>query len=176
MTHKPNRLASQFRQNSQIALDNRHAFKLAATTVISLVGSAGSGKTSLIEAAVRLAQNTSFGAIIGNLASQRDAERLQQLGLRAIPVITDNLTAEHVQEVLSECELNRCDVLFIESNGNSASPVEFDFGQALRVAVFSVAGGDDKAAANPRLVADADLVVLTKSDLLEMIDYMEKNR
>jgi len=165
------RLAAKFKANSQTAVSNRKTFALAGTTVISLVGSAGSGKTALIEAAVRLAHNTKFGAIVGNLASPRDAERLQRLGVRAIPVLTDNLTAEHVHEVLEEFEAESCDVLFIESSGNVESPVEYDFGQAVRVAVFSVAGGDDKAAANPRLVADADLIVLTKADLLPYVTF-----
>jgi len=171
MTAKQKQLAATFKANSATAAVNRQMFTRSATTAISLVGSAGSGKTSLIEAATRLAFNTSFGAIVGNLASPRDAERLQRLGVRAVPVVTDNLSADHVHEVLGEFDLNLCDVLFIESSGNVQSPVEFDFGQTARVAVFSVAGGDDKAAANPRLVADADLIVLTKTDLLPYVTF-----
>lgn len=171
MTIRQKQLAAKFKANSQTAVVNRHAFSLSGTTAISLVGSAGTGKTSLIEAAMRLAHNATIGAIVGNLASPRDAERLQRLGVRSVPVVTDNLTAEHVHESLGEFELNRCDILFIESGGNVESPVEFDFGQSARVAVFSVAGGDDKAAANPRLVADADLIVLTKTDLLPYVTF-----
>ncbi len=171
MSTNQKQLASKFKSNSQKAVINRKAFALMGTDVISLVGSAGSGKTALIEAAARLAHRTTFGAIIGNLAASRDAERLQRLGVRAIPVLTDNLTAEHVAEVLEEFETEPCDVLFIESGGNVESPVEYDFGQTARVAVFSVAGGDDKGAAQPRLVADADLIVLTKADLLPYVTF-----
>jgi len=163
--------ARKFAANSKIAVENRRLFKHSATTAISVVGSAGSGKTALIEAAAHRARHTSVGAIIGNLASSRDAERLQRLGIQAVPVITDNLTAEQVRDALAEFDLNRCDILFIESNGNADSPVEYDFGQSARVGVFSVAGGDDKAAEFPRLVADADLIVLTKSDLLPHVHF-----
>jgi len=170
--HVPNDyFARKFAANSKIAVENRRLLKHSATTAISVVGSAGSGKTALIESAAHRAHHTSVGAIIGNLASSRDAERLQRLGIQAVPVITDNLTAEHVRDALTEFDLDRCDILFIESNGNADSPVEYDFGQSARVAVFSVAGGDDKAAEFPRLVADADLIVLTKSDLLPHVHF-----
>jgi hydrogenase nickel incorporation protein HypB len=168
----PTSLAEHFSTNAKIAAANRAAFALDGVTAVSLVGPAGCGKTVLIESlARRVAGQIRLSAIIGNLAAARDAERLACGGVYAVPVQTDNILAEHVRTALPELALNQTDLVLIEGNGNTISPVEFDLGQDLRVAVFSVAGGDDKAAAYPRLVAESDLVVLTKADLLPYVTF-----
>jgi hydrogenase nickel incorporation protein HypB len=165
-------LATRFELNSQVAAANRAAFALDGVTAINLAGPAGSGKTALVEAvAHRVSGHIRLAAVVGNLAAPRDAERLCRLGVRTIPMQTDNLAAIHVRSVLAELDLARTDLVFLESGGNTLSPVEFDLGQDARVAVFSVAGGDDKAAAYPHLVAESDLVLLTKADLLPHVTF-----
>jgi hydrogenase nickel incorporation protein HypB len=165
-------LRERFSRNMKIASANRGAFALDAVTAVSLIGPAGSGKTALVESmARRVAGQIRLAAIIGNLAAQRDAERLARSGVLAVAVQTDNLAADDVRAALPELNLSRTDMIFIEGGGNTLSPVEFDLGQDLRIAVFSVAGGDEKAAAYPRLVAESDMVLLTKSDLLPYVSF-----
>jgi hydrogenase nickel incorporation protein HypB len=50
-------------------------------------------------------------------------------------------------------------------------PAGFDLGEHLRVALLSVAEGDDKVAKYPTLFQQADVVLLTKIDLLGVLDF-----
>ena len=137
-----------------------------------MVGPAGSGKTSAIEALLtRLDSELRVAVMVGNLAAERQVSRITRHGYQAVPLITDNLTAVHVRETLGQLDLRDLDLLVIEADGNALSPVEFDLGHHLRVCVFSLAGGDDKATEYPFLVAGSDLVLLTKTDLLPFVTF-----
>lgn len=165
-------LSDRFRLNSDIAETNRKDFDAAGLTVISVVGPAGSGKTSAIEALLtRLDPKVRVAVMVGNLAAERQVSRITRHGFQAVPLITDNLTAVHVRESLGQLDLGHLDLLVIEADGNALSPVEFDLGHHLRVSVFSVAGGDDKATEYPFLVAGSDLVLLTKTDLRPFVTF-----
>lgn len=165
-------LNERFELNSRIALANRKDFDAAGLKVISVVGPAGSGKTSAIEALLTcLDPKLHVAVMVGNLAAERQVSRITRHGYQAVPLITDNLTAVHVRETLCQLVLQDLDLLVIEADGNALSPVEFDLGHHLRVCVFSVAGGDDKATEYPFLVAGSDLVLLTKTDLLPFVTF-----
>jgi hydrogenase nickel incorporation protein HypB len=165
-------LDERFELNNQIARANRKDFDAAGLTVISVVGPAGSGKTSAIEALLtRLNSKMRVGVMVGNLAAERQVARITRHGVQAVPLVTDNVTAAHVRESLNRLDLRHLDLLIIEADGNALSPVEFDLGHHLRVSVFSVAGGDDKATEYPFLVAGSDLVLLTKTDLLPYVTF-----
>lgn len=165
-------LNERFELNNQIARANREDFDAAGLTVISVVGPAGSGKTSAIEALLTsLDPKVRAAVMVGNLAAERQVSRITRHGYHAVPLVTDNLTAVHVRESLSRLDLRHLDLLIIEADGNALSPVEFDLGHHLRVSVFSVAGGDDKATEYPFLVAGSDLVLLTKTDLLPVVTF-----
>ena len=165
-------LNERFELNSRIALANRKDFDAAGLKVISVVGPAGSGKTSAIEALLtRLDPKLHVAVMVGNLAAERQVSRITRHGYQAVPLITDNLTAVHVRETLCQLVLQDLDLLVIEADGNALSPVEFDLGHHLRVCVFSLAGGDDKATEYPFLVAGSDLVLLTKIDLLPFVTF-----
>lgn len=158
--------------NNPIARANRASFDAAGVTAISLVGPAGSGKTSLIEALIeRLNPKIRAAVIVGDLAAARQVERIARHGCHAIPIVTDNLAAINVRDALSQLDLNDLDLLLIESEDNAHSPVEFHLGQHLRASVFSSAGGDDKATEYPFLIAASDLVLVTKTDLLPLVSF-----
>jgi hydrogenase nickel incorporation protein HypB len=159
-------------QNGKTAAKNRADFDAAGTTVITLVGRAGAGKTSLIEAILlRMSPPIHAAAIIGNLVADRQISRITRHGYQAVPIKTDSMTAAHVRDVLPQLDLPSLDLLFIEADSNSLNPTAFDLGQHLRIGAFSVAGGDDKVNEFPSLVAASDLVLLSKVDLLPIVTF-----
>ena len=165
-------LKERFEQNSKIARAIRGELDAAGVRAISLVGPAGSGKTSVIAGLLeRLNPAMRVAVLVGNLAANRQVERLARCGPTTIPMVTDNLTALHVRQALDRLDLHQLDLLLIEADGNAISPVEFDLGHHLRACVFSVAGGDDKANVFPFLVADSDVILLTKVDLLPFVNF-----
>ncbi|MGD0541247.1 MAG: hydrogenase nickel incorporation protein HypB [Tepidisphaeraceae bacterium] len=169
---KPVTLNERFELNNQIAQANRKDFDAAGLTAISVVGPAGSGKTTAIEALLtRLNTKVRVAVMVGNLAAERQVSRITRHGYQVVPLVTDNVTATHVRESLGQLDLKHLDLLIIETDGNALSPIEFDLGHHLRVSVFSVAGGDDKATEYPFLVAGSDLVLLTKTDLLPFVTF-----
>jgi hydrogenase nickel incorporation protein HypB len=60
-------------------------------------------------------------------------------------------------------------VLFIENVGNLVCPAAFDLGEARRVVMLSVTEGDDKPLKYPDMFHAADLMVITKTDLLPYV-------
>ncbi|HUB24653.1 MAG TPA: hydrogenase nickel incorporation protein HypB [Tepidisphaeraceae bacterium] len=165
-------LKTRFDLNGQIARANRAVFDAAGVAAISLVGPAGSGKTSLIESLLgQIDTGIRTAAIVCDMAAERQAERLARLRCKAIPLVTNNLAAINVRQALNQLNLNEVDLVIIESECNAHSPVEFDLGQHSRASVFSVAGGDDKATEYPFLIAGSDVVLLTKIDLLPLVTF-----
>jgi hydrogenase nickel incorporation protein HypB len=157
--------------NDEVAELNRRRFKEAGVYVVDVMGAPGSGKTALIEQAIRYLQPaaTRVGVIAGDLATQRDADRLARFTRHVVQVNTGrtcHLEANHVRRAIDEIDLDALDLLFIENVGNLICPVGFDLGQNAKVGVFSISEGDDKAAKHPYMVREADLLLLNKTDLL----------
>ena len=141
-------------------------------TVISLIGPAGSGKTSLDRSiAVPAGSEDSRCGDRRQLRCRPAgcAHRLPRI--QAVPLVTDNLTADLSAVCSDTLDVKKLDLLLIEADVNAIDPAEFDFGQHLRVSVFSVAGGDDRATEYPFLVAGSDLILLTKTDLLPFVTF-----
>jgi hydrogenase nickel incorporation protein HypB len=169
-----NPLTSKYRSelNERAARANRENFDAAGVTSFTVVGPAGSGKTSIIEGLLlRLAPPLRSAVIMANLAADRQISRIMRHGYQTVPIKADTLAASHIRDVLPQLNLPDLDMLFIEVDGNSVSPVEFDLGHHYRIGVFSAAGGDDKANEFPQLVAKSDLVLLTKIDLLPFVHF-----
>jgi hydrogenase nickel incorporation protein HypB len=112
--------------------------------------------------------------LVGDLATQRDGDRLARWCDRVAQISTGqgcHLEAAQVRAALGRIDLEAVDLLLIENVGNLICPVGFDLGQAATVGVFSVTDGDDKAAKHPYLVEEADLLLLTKVDLLPYVPF-----
>ncbi len=110
----------------------------------------------------------------GDLTTTRDAERINALGVPVVQLLTEggcHLNATHVQQALGQVSLDELDLLIIENVGNPICPANFDLGEHLRIAVLSVAEGHDKPSKSPLLFKNAQLVVLTKCDLLPYVDF-----
>ena len=160
--------------NERGARHNREHFQEAGVLALNLMGSPGSGKTALLEAtARRLRSHLRLGAMSADLATERDAERLARAGIPAAAITTGSachLDAELVHQGLHKLPWQELDVLFVENVGNLVCPAVYDLGQAANVVVLSIAEGEDKPLKYPVMFRRADLVILSKMDLLPHLE------
>jgi hydrogenase nickel incorporation protein HypB len=140
----------------------------------NVMGAIGSGKTLLIERIVeRLHGRYRFGAIAGDVAGHDDYERFIKLRIPAVNLNTEtqcHLDAHMVEHALEELPLDEIDVLFIENVGNLVCPADFPLGVEREIVVVSVTEGDDMVRKHPKIFAQADLVILNKVDLAELVE------
>jgi len=158
----------------RVARHNREHFSGHGVLAVHLMGAPGSGKTAIIEATARaLAGRMRMRAITGDPATHRDAERLDAAGVPSAPITTGAsclLDAEMVHRALQHLPLRGLHYLFIEDVGSLVCPVVHDLGQAVSVVALSVTEGEDKPLKYPGVFRRADLVLLTKIDLLPHLE------
>lgn len=161
--------------NDQIASRIREQFAARNITAINLISSPGAGKTSLLERTIPLLKTRYRIAVLeGDIATTRDAERIERLGVPVVQLLTGgacHLEAPLVQRGLGELNLDTLDLLFIENVGNIACPAEFDLGESVKVGILSVTEGHDKPAKYPLLFHEIGALVLNKIDLLPHTDF-----
>jgi hydrogenase nickel incorporation protein HypB len=156
--------------NNAMAAHNRQHFRERRVVAINVMGSPGAGKTAVLEAtARRLGSSRRLGALAGDLATERDAERLSAAGITAKSITTGSachLDAQMVHRGLHQFPWRELDYLFIENVGNLVCPAIYDLGQAANVIALAVTEGEDKPLKYPVMFRKADLVLITKIDLL----------
>jgi hydrogenase nickel incorporation protein HypB len=161
-------------ENNHQAAHNRQHVSAHGVLAINLMSSPGAGKTSLLEATIdALGGEVRIAVIEGDLETENDAERIRARGVPAIQIATGSachLDAHLVHEALHQLDLTEVELLFIENVGNLVCPASFDLGQHRHVALLSVPEGDDKPAKYPVMFRTADLVLLTKTDLLPVLE------
>ena len=161
-------------RNDQVAMHNREHFREREILSINLMGSPGSGKTAILEATARAAgAKGKLAALAGDLATDNDAARIEKAGIRCRAITTGqacHLDAEMVHHALHHVDLTGVELFFIENVGNLVCPAVYDLGQELNVVALSVTEGEDKPLKYPTMFAKADLVLLTKTDLLSFLD------
>jgi hydrogenase nickel incorporation protein HypB len=163
-------------KNDRFALKNRDRFQANHLLVLNLLSSPGSGKTTLIErmATVRGAQASQVGVIVGDLATDNDAQRLRAAGATALQITTGtacHLEADMISHAISHLDLTKLDLLVIENVGNLVCPAAYDLGEALRVVMLSVTEGEDKPLKYPTAFQSADVVLLSKVDIAEAVGF-----
>jgi hydrogenase nickel incorporation protein HypB len=161
-------------RNDAAARHNRAHFDAHGVLSVNLMSAPGSGKTLLLEATVRaLREQLPCAVIEGDLETDNDAARIRRHGVPAVQITTGSachLDAHMVHEALHELALDGLSVVFIENVGNLVCPASFALGAHLDVVLVSVTEGDDKPAKYPVMFRDADLVLVTKADLLGVVD------
>ncbi len=166
--------------NERTATHNRHHFLERALLAVNVMGSPGAGKTALLEATARaLAGRRLIGALAGDLATDHDAQRLQAAGIRAASITTGSachLDAGMVHRALHHLPWSDLDYLFIENVGNLVCPAVYDLGQAANVVILSVTEGEDKPLKYPVMFHKADLVLISKIDLLPHLPEISLDR
>ncbi|HAP68096.1 MAG TPA: hydrogenase accessory protein HypB [Nitrospinae bacterium] len=160
--------------NDSIAEKNRQLFKENKLFVINLISSPGAGKTSLLERTIKtLNSKISIGVIEGDIATTRDAERIEKTGARVIQINTNgacHLDSNMVRTALQNFPLNGLDILFIENVGNLVCPANFNLGEDIKAVVLSVTEGDDKPKKYPGIFREAKILIINKTDLLPYTD------
>jgi hydrogenase nickel incorporation protein HypB len=166
--------------NDRVAVHNREHFDEHGVLAINLMSSPGAGKTALLEATiVALGERYRMAVIEGDLETDNDAQRIRALGVPALQITTGtacHLDAQLVHRALHDLPLAGLDLLFIENVGNLVCPASFDLGQHRNVILLSVTEGDDKPAKYPVMFRASDLVVLSKTDLLGVLDDFDPER
>ncbi|CEG27551.1 hydrogenase nickel incorporation protein HypB [Bacillus sp. B-jedd] len=161
--------------NNKAAEFNRSVFEETKTLVINLMSSPGAGKTTLLEETVReLSEKFRIAVIEGDLATEKDADRIRALGAKAVQINTHggcHLDARMIAAALGEFDLDEVDILFIENVGNLVCPSGYDLGQQHKVTVLSIPEGNDKIPKYPLMFLRTELVLLNKMDLLPYLDF-----
>jgi len=161
--------------NRRAAEALRQRFAAEGTLVVNLISSPGAGKTTLLEATVtRLSPQFKVAVLVGDIATERDAQRIRQLGLPAYQILTGgacHLDARQVETALEKAGFAGLDVLFIENVGNLICPTSYDLGEDFKVVLLSLTEGDDKPFKYPGIFARAAMALLTKMDLAGVVDF-----
>lgn len=167
-------VSSVLRANQVRAEETRARLDAAGVVCVNLISAPGSGKTTLLQKTITALEGIPCAVLVGDLQTTRDAERLAVADAPVVQINTGrgcHLTADQVAEGLDRLDLSRIRLLFIENVGNMVCPAGVDLGEHRRVALLSVPEGDDKVAKYPTLFQGADLVLLTKVDLLSVLPF-----
>jgi len=163
------------KHNDVLARALRERFRQAGVRVVSLVSSPGSGKTALLEKTLTMLQpEFRVAALVGDLATENDAQRLARSKAKVGQIVTGtvcHLEAEMVSRALEGWELRDLDFLFLENVGNLVCPSSYDLGEELRLVLLSVTEGEDKPLKYPTIFNSADVAVLTKMDLAAAVEF-----
>lgn len=166
---------SILRKNVTLAEDWRRRFKENGTYVLNLLSSPGSGKTTLLEETLRRLQpEFRVAALVGDQATDNDSVRLARSGAPVRQISTGaecRLDAQMIGVAMEGWNPADFDLLAIENVGNLICPAEYDLGEDLRVALFSVTEGEDKPLKYPLAFNTAHVALITKSDLAQAVGF-----
>lgn len=163
------------KENDVIARALRQRFREHGTYVVSLVSSPGSGKTAFLEQTLsRLRDRFRVAALVGDLATENDANRLARAQVPVKQIVTGtvcHLEARMIEKALVDWLPEPVDLLFVENVGNLVCPASYDLGEAMRLVLFAVTEGEDKPLKYPTIFNTADLAILSKMDLAEVVQF-----
>ncbi len=175
-----NVLTNLLAENDHQAAHNREHLDQHGVLALNLMSSPGAGKTLLLEATIHALKNELALAVIeGDLETENDAQRIRRTGVPAIQIVTGtacHLDAHLIHQALHQLDLSGLDIIFIENVGNLVCPASFDLGHHRNVTLLSVTEGDDKPAKYPVMFRAADIMLLTKTDLLPVLDDFDSQQ
>ncbi|MGZ4923061.1 MAG: hydrogenase nickel incorporation protein HypB [Halobacteriota archaeon] len=162
------------KRNKEEATQNLELLKENNVKAFDILGSIGSGKTSIIEKVVPMLQRKrlKIGAIAGDVVGEDDFLRMKALHIPVINLNTGtecHLDAHIVGHALTKLPLNELDLLFIENVGNMVCPTDFKLGTDARIVVVSVTEGDDVVNKHPMIFRVSDIGIINKIDLAEAV-------
>jgi hydrogenase nickel incorporation protein HypB len=159
------------RANEELAAKNREILRIHGIRTIEVMGSIGSGKTSLIaEMVKRLKDSYRIAFIAGDLTTTIDSDRISGQGVEVVQINTGkecHLDANLIMKALKHLNLESLDLIFIENVGNLICPAEFKLGSEKRIVVVSVTEGPYMVVKHPFIFMEADVAIINKIDLAE---------
>ena len=168
-------MANILDKNDQLAAEVNELLSRRGIFTLNLLGSPGSGKTSLLELTIAVLKDELKVAVIeGDLFTAKDAERIARKGVPVVQINTGggcHLDASMVKGVLASMDLENIDLLIIENVGNLVCPAEFNIGEDAKATVLSVTEGEDKPLKYPLIFKQSAAVVLNKIDLLPYTSF-----
>ncbi len=166
-------------ENDKIAAENRKLFNDKNILVINLMGSPGSGKTSLLEKTLsKLAEKINVAVIEGDLFTVKDAERIERQNVPVVQINTAggcHLDAAMVRRAVESLNLDELNLIIVENVGNLVCPAEFDVGENFKAVVLSITEGDDKPLKYPLIFKESAVTLLNKIDLLPYTNFNLEN-
>ncbi len=154
--------------------DFRREMTQRRTLVVNLMSSPGAGKTSLLAAtAAHWASLHRIGILVGDIATDRDAQRLAPIAptMQLTTGGACHLELSLVQRGWESLPTHELDYLFIENVGNLVCPASHDLGEHLRIVVLSTTEGDDKPGKYPKAFRTSQALVISKIDLLPYVPF-----
>jgi hydrogenase nickel incorporation protein HypB len=162
-------------ENDRIAAELRKHFREHGTLCLNLISAPGSGKTMLLEKTLESLPHTDRVAVLtGDIQTDNDAARLRRFGFPVKQITTGgtcHLDARMIERHLADWRLDDIDLLFIENVGNLVCPSSYDLGEATKIVLLSVTEGEDKPLKYPSIFFKAELLVITKIDLLPYVPF-----
>jgi hydrogenase nickel incorporation protein HypB len=162
-------------KNASFALENKTYLKNKNIIAFNFMSSPGSGKTSLLSKTVNdLKFRFQFSLIVGDQQTDNDAKKLKTTGASVLQINTGkgcHLDAHSISHGLRKLPLSDSSMLFIENVGNLVCPSLFDLGESYKIVILSVTEGEDKPEKYPNMFHCADLVLITKIDLLPYLEF-----
>jgi len=160
-------------KNTELAAQNRLRFHEHRLLVVNVLSGPGSGKTALLERTLsELRGRIRIGVQVGDLQTDNDARRLSERGAPVVQIVTGgccHLDASMIAQANEKFDFSQLDLLIIENVGNLVCTASYDLGEDLRVVLISVTEGEDKPLKYPVLFRKADLVLITKVDIAEVV-------
>ena len=166
-------------KNDKHADENRQLFSQRGIFALNFVSSPGSGKTSLLVETIKRWQGQGAVSVIeGDQQTSNDAARIRETGAPAVQINTGkgchldaHMVGHALEHLLAARSLKNDSLLLIENVGNLVCPAAFDLGEAHKVAILSVTEGEDKPIKYPDMFKAADVMLLSKTDLLPYLNF-----
>ena len=153
----------------------REELKMQGVLLVNLMSAAGSGKTTLLCRTITdLKDRVSIGVMEADIASDVDAEAIENLGAKSIQVHTGgccHMDAAMTRESLEAFDARGTEIIFLENVGNLICPAEFDTGAHKKVMILSLPEGDDKPLKYPLMFQESDVLLITKMDAAPYFDF-----
>lgn len=164
-----------FKENEVTADGIRDEFEKTGKLMINVMSSPGSGKTTtLLRTVEGLKGIARVGVLECDIDASVDAETMAAGGAKSIQLHTGgmcHMDAAMTKQGLDALGIDDVDIVFIENVGNLVCPAEFDTGAAINITILSVPEGDDKPAKYPLVYQVSDVVLINKTDALEVFDF-----
>ena len=162
-------------ENQILAEQLRERYRRQGILCVNLISSPGSGKTLLLEKTLqRMDKGARIAVLTGDLQTENDARRLAKFGFPVKQIVTGgtcHLDARMVQKHLADWKLEELDLLIVENVGNLVCPSSYDLGEDAKIVLLSTTEGEDKPLKYPSIFFKAELMVLTKIDLLPYVPF-----